>query len=305
MVPTYEDIMLPLLKLFDDGREHSLSELHDILANQLKLTETDRRELVPSGRQTTFRNRVGWARTYMKKAKLLHSSRRAYYSITERGKNLLAESPERITAKLLMRYDEFVEFKSRRKTDSTREQSTHIDQATDSDKTPEEVLELSYQELRSELAKEVLDIVKTCSPDFFERLVIDLLINMGYGGSRQDAGSAVGRSGDGGIDGIINEDKLGLDIIYLQAKRWDNTVPVKEIRDFTGALASKKAKKGIFITTSSFPKSVYEFVQQIEYKIILIDGERLADLMIENNIGLSTINTYELKTIDLDYFEDN
>jgi len=148
-------------------------------------------------------------------------------------------------------------------------------------------------------------MVKNSSPAFFERLVIDLLITMGYGGSRKEAGQAVGKSGDGGIDGIINEDKLGLDVIYLQAKKWENTVPIKEIRDFTGALASKKAKKGIFITTSSFPKSVYEFVKQVEYKIILIDGQKLADLMIENNVGLTTINAYYIKAIDLDYFEDN
>ncbi|MCG8552460.1 MAG: restriction endonuclease [Desulfobacterales bacterium] len=164
---------------------------------------------------------------------------------------------------------------------------------------------MAYQKLHAELSKEVLEIVKSCSPSFFETLVIDLLITMGYGGSRKEAGQAMGKSGDGGIDGIINEDKLGLDVIYLQAKKWENPVPVKEIRDFTGALASKKAKKGIFITTSSFPKSAYDFVSQVEYKIILIDGERLADLMIENSVGLSTINTYYVKTIDFDYFEDS
>ncbi len=173
------------------------------------------------------------------------------------------------------------------------------------DQTPEELLEMAYQKLHTELSKEVLEIVKSCSPAFFERLVIDLLITMGYGGSRREAGQAMGKSGDGGIDGLIKEDKLGLDVIYLQAKKWENAVPVKEIRDFTGALASKKAKKGIFITTSSFPKSAYDFVSQVEYKIILIDGERLADLMIENSVGLSTINTYHVKTIDFDYFEDN
>lgn len=173
------------------------------------------------------------------------------------------------------------------------------------DQTPEESLEYAYQKLHSELSKELLDIVKSCTPVFFERLIIDLLITMGYGGSRKEAGQAMGKSGDGGIDGIINEDKLWLDIIYLQAKRWENAVPVKEIRDFTGALASKKAKKGIFITTSSFPKSVYEFVGQVEYKIILIDGERLANLMIEYSVGLSTVTAYHVKTIDSDYFVEN
>lgn len=184
-------------------------------------------------------------------------------------------------------------------------QVSHPQLINGADQTPEELLEMAYQKLHTELSKEVLEIVKSCSPAFFERLVIDLLITMGYGGSRREAGQAMGKSGDGGIDGLIKEDKLGLDVIYLQAKKWENAVPVKEIRDFTGALASKKAKKGIFITTSSFPKSAYDFVSQVEYKIILIDGERLADLMIENSVGLSTINTYHVKTIDFDYFEDN
>lgn len=219
MIPTYEDIMLPLLKQFNDDREHSLSELHVVLADPFKLTEAERRELLPSGRQPVFRNRVGWARTYMKKAMLLHSSKRAHYSITERGKKLLAESPVRISAKFLMRYDEFVEFKTIRTGQATRKRSEAADPEKEADKTPEEALEFAFQTLRSGLAKELLDMVKSCTPEFFEILVIDLLINMGYGGSRKDAGRAIGRSGDGGIDGIINEDKLGLDIIYLQAKR--------------------------------------------------------------------------------------
>ncbi len=241
----------------------------------------------------------------MKKAGLLTSPKRAHFKISDKGLELLKENPTEITTKFLTRYDDFVEFKSIRKEkeNGTTFQSELFE--SDTDQTPEESLEYAYQKLKSDLSKEVLDIVKSCSPAFFEKLVIDLLIAMGYGGSRKEAGQAMGKSGDGGIDGIIKEDKLGLDIIYLQAKRWGNSVPVKEIRDFTGALASKKAKKGIFITTSSFPKSVYEFVGQVEYKIILIDGERLADLMIENNVGLSTINTYMVKIIDSDYFEED
>ncbi|MFC1693790.1 restriction endonuclease [Candidatus Latescibacterota bacterium] len=303
MIPTYEEIMLPLLKHLADEQEHGLSETHEALAAQFGLTDEELRELLPSGRQPVFRNRLGWARTYMKKAGLLTSPKRAHFKITDKGLDLLKENPSEITAKFLTRYDDFVEFKSLRKGTGTSSQSKLIENQTD--QTPEESLEYAYQKLHSELSKEVLDIVKKCSPAFFEKLVIDLLTTMGYGGSRKDAGQAIGRSGDGGIDGIIKEDKLGLDIIYLQAKRWENSVPVKEIRDFTGALASKKAKKGIFITTSTFPGSVYEFVGQVEYKIILIDGERLADLMIDNNVGLSTANTYHVKTIDLDYFEEN
>ena len=305
MIPKYEEIMLPFLKYIADGKEHGLSETHDALAEQFKLTDEERRELLPSGLQPVFRNRVGWARTYLKKAGLLTFPKRAHFKISDKGLSLLRENPTEITSKFLMRYDDFLEFQSIKK---DKKDNGHLSQSylvNNADQTPEESLEYAYQKLHSELSKELLDIVKSCSPEFFERLVIDLLITMGYGGSRKEAGQAMGKSGDGGIDGIINEDKLGLDIIYLQAKRWDNAVPVKEIRDFTGALASKKAKKGIFITTSSFPKSVYEFVGQIEYKIILIDGEHLSDLMIEHSVGLSTVSTYHVKTIDSDYFEEN
>ena len=298
MIPIYEEIMLPLLKYLLDGEERSLGQTHDDLATQFKLTDEELRELLPSGQQTIFRNRVSWARTYMKKAGLIISTRRSHFQISNQGVELLEENPTEINSKFLARYESFVEFKSPRK-------STIELKNDDTDQTLEESLEYTYQQLHSELAKELLDLIKTCTPSFFESLVIDLLITMGYGGSREDAGKAMGKSGDGGIDGIINEDRLGLDVIYLQAKRWDNTVPLKEIRDFTGALASKQAKKGIFITTSSFPAGVYEFVQRVEYKIILIDGERLADLMIEYDIGLSTVNTYRVKTIDLDYFEGN
>lgn len=303
MIPKYEEIMLPFLKCLADGKEYKLSELQSGMEKHFQLTEGELRELLPSGRQQVFRNRVGWARTYLKKAGLLTSPKRAHFIISDRGKSLLNENPTEITSKFLMRYDEFKEFQSIKKTN--KDEATPSPQQTiDDEQTPEESLESAYQKLHSTLSKELLDIIKSCSPDFFEKLVIDLLITMGYGGSRKEAGQAMGKSGDGGIDGIINEDKLGLDVIYLQAKRWENTVPVKEIRDFTGALASKKAKKGIFITTSTFPKSVYEFVSQVEYKIILIDGIRLTYLMIENGVGLSTVSTYHVKTIDTDYFED-
>lgn len=304
MIPSYEEIMLPLLKLLSDGQEHSLQEADDFLSDLFNLTEDERRELLPSGQQPVFRNRLGWARTYMKKAGLLTTPKRAHFKISKRGVDLIKEHPAEITSQFLMRYQEFVDFKSLKKTKDNGEESEENHFYFSNDKTPEESLEYAYQKLRSELAKEVLDVVKGCSPAFFEKLVIDLLIRMGYGGSRKDAGQALGKSGDGGIDGIVKEDKLGLDTIYLQAKRWENSVPVKEIRDFTGALASKKARKGIFITTSTFPPSVYEFVTQVEYKIVLIDGEQLANLMIENNVGLSTINEYQVKRIDTDYFEE-
>jgi len=305
MIPKYHELMLPFLQYLADGDEHVLSEIHDALAAQFGLTADEVRELLPSGRQAVFRNRLGWARTYLKKAGLLTSPKKAHFKISDKGLSLLAEKPTEITSKFLTRYDDFVEFQSPKKGKKHNGGSPLTQVVNSADQTPEESLEYAYQKLQSELSIELLDIIKSCSPEFFENLVIDLLITMGYGGSRKEAGQAIGKSGDGGIDGIINEDKLGLDVIYLQAKRWERAVPVKEIRDFTGALASKKAKKGIFITTSSFPSNVYKFVAQVEYKIILIDGERLANLMIEHNIGLSTVSTYHFKTIDSDYFEEN
>ncbi len=303
MIPSYEEIMLPLLRLLSDKNEHSLQEADDKLSEHFNLTESERGELLPSGQQPVFRNRLGWARTYMKKAGLLTTPSRAKFVITERGLSLLNENPKEISAQYLTRYQEFVDFKSIKKTKDNGEELDG-NEFIPTDKTPEEALEYAYQKLRFELAKEVIDVVKNCSPGFFEKLVVDLVVRMGYGGSRKDAGEALGKSGDGGIDGIVKEDKLGLDTIYLQAKRWENSVPVKEIRDFTGALASKKAKKGIFITTSSFPQSVYDFVNQVEYKIVLINGEQLANLMIEYNVGLSSVNEYQVKKIDFDYFEE-
>ncbi len=306
MIPKYEEIMLPLLKLLEDSKVHSLSETRDSLARHFHLSDGEIRELLPSGKQSIFRNRVGWAITYMKKAGLITSIKRAHFQISEEGHQLLSENPIEINSKFLSsRYDDFVQFQTpnNEKNANASPKTEHLN--TNTDQTPEEALEYAYQKLHSDLSQELLGIIKSCSPDFFEQLVIDLLIAMGYGGSRKEAGQAMGKSGDGGIDGIINEDKLGLDVIYLQAKRWENTVPVKEIRDFTGALASKKAKKGIFITTSSFPKSVYDFIGKVEYKIILIDGERLTNLMIDYSVGLSTVSTYNIKTIDSDYFGEN
>ena len=301
MIPSYEEIMLPLLKFLSDENEHSLSEAQDNLAKHFNLSESELRERLPSGTQPVFRNRLGWARTYLKKAGLVESTKRAHFKITERGKKLLEENPKSIDAKFLNRYEEFQEFKSNTNSKINNEKTIEeIDE-----KTPEEILEIAHQNLKSSLIHELLEIIKSGSPAFFENLIVDLVLALGYGGSKSDAGRAMGKSGDGGIDGIIKEDKLGLDIIYLQAKKWEGTVPIKEIRDFTGALASKRAKKGIFITTSNFPNSAYEFVKNLEYKIILIDGELLAEYMIEHNVGVSTTQTYFVKNIDSDYFEEN
>lgn len=302
MIPDFQTIMLPLMTILSDGKEHSLQEITAEIIRQFELTEEEQQELLPSGNQSIINNRNSWARTYLKKAGLLSSPKRAIFLITEAGKKLLATKPEKITVALLKANPEFQEWHS---SSSVKEKGSGDE--TDDDiaveKTPQELLEYAHQKLTKELSIDLLDTVKNCTPLFFENLVIDLVVKMGYGGSRREAGRAIGKSGDGGIDGIIKEDKLGLDAIYIQAKKWENTVPVKEIRDFAGALLGQKARKGIFITTSIFPESAYEYVKNIEHKIVLIDGKRLTELMIEHNVGVSVQSSYELKRIDTDYFE--
>lgn len=305
MIPDYQTIMLPLLKKMSDEQTHKLRELIEILAVHFHLSEDEKKELLPSGSQAIFDNRVGWAKFYLEKANLLKTEKRGSYHITDLGQSFLKSNPTELRTKDLEEFKAFREFKQsinvKNEIDDT-DQGNH--ENGESSKTPEEALEYAYLKLKNDLSRDLLDTIKNCSPAFFEKLVIDLLTKMGYGGSRKDAGKALGKSGDGGIDGIIKEDKLGLDTIFIQAKRWENVVPVREIRDFAGALLSKKARKGIFITTSSFPQSAYEFVNSIEHKIILIDGESLTNLMFEFNVGLSTQSAYEVKRIDSDYFEE-
>ena len=302
MIPDYQSIMLPLLKKISDGKVYKFRNLIDLLSEDFQLTEEEQKELLPSGQQPIFDNRVGWANTYMKKAGLIKSEKRGYLQISELGQKVLSDNPKEINIKFLRQFDSFNEFTKVKKNGSVK--SKEIKEITEEEQTPEEMLEYAHQKLTNDLSQELIETIKICSPRFFENLVIDLLLSMGYGGSRVDAGRAIGKSSDGGIDGIIKEDKLGLDIIYVQAKRWENTVPTREIRDFAGALLAKKAKKGIFITTSNFPKSAIEFVGQIEPKIILIDGQRLGELMIEFDVGVSTQRNYKVKRIDSDYFEE-
>src|SRR5205085_3578467 len=249
------------------------------LAEEFELSEEDRKQLLPSGSQQKFENRVGWAATYLKKAGLLESKRRGYYKISERGLQVLSKNPSTIDNSFLSQFPEFVMFKTRRtETNSTPESIIDV-------QTPEESLELGYQKIRDELASQLLERIKQCSPAFFERLVIELLVKMGYGGSRIDAGKAIGKSGDGGIDGIIKEDKLGLDVIYIQAKRWDgNSIGGPSVQQFAGALQGQRANKGIFITTSTFTDAARKYVAQIGSKIVLIDGEQLAQLMIDHKL---------------------
>ena len=303
MIPDYQTLMLPLLKIVSDGKEHKYRDLIEELAVEFQLTDEERKELLASGTQAIFDNRVGWAKTYLKKAGLIDSPRRAMVVITDLGQEILKTNPDRIDAKFLRQFPSFLEFQNASRTESEETEEEVITKDT-TEQTPEETLDLAYRRIRKALAAELLNKVVELSPAFFERLVVELLVKMGYGGSLKDAGKAMGKSGDEGIDGTIKEDKLGLDIIYIQAKRWKpgNVVGRPELQKFVGALAGQGAKKGIFITTSNFTKEALEYSPRNETKIVLIDGEQLAQLMIDYNLGCTTQQTYELKKVDGDYF---
>ena len=302
MIPDYQSLMLPLLKLVSDRQEHKYRDLIENLATEFQVTDEERKELLASGNQAIFDNRVGWAKTYLKKAGLLDSPKRATFVITQIGLDTLKKNPDRIDAKYLRQFPAFLEFQNASRNDNETEEEITIVETNE--QTPEENLDKAYQRIRKSLASELLNRVVDLSPTFFERLVVELLVKMGYGGSIKDAGKAIGKSGDEGIDGTIKEDKLGLDIMYIQAKRWrpGNVVGRPELHKFVGALAGQGAKKGIFITTSNFTKEALEYTPKNETKIVLIDGEQLAQLMIDYNLGCTTQQIYELKKIDSDYF---
>lgn len=304
MIPDYQKLMLPLLKLTAEGREHKYRDLVESLADEFHLSDNERNEMLPSGNQPLFHNRVGWAKIYLKKAGLLDSPKRATFVITELGKQTLERNLDRIDNHYLSQFPSFQEFINR--SHNVVESNEEAVLETMENQTPEESLEKSYQSIRESLAFELLCKIIELSPVFFERLVVDLLVKMGYGGSMKDAGKAIGKSGDEGIDGTIKEDKLGLDIIYIQAKRWKpgNVVGRPELQKFVGALAGQGAKKGIFITTSGFTHDAMSYTPRNETKIVLIDGEQLSQLMIDYNIGCATQQIYEVKKIDSDYFGD-
>ncbi len=299
-VPDFQSFFKPLLEIAADGKEHSIKDARTAIAKNMNLAEEDLKELLPSGTQTKFDNRVVWAKSYFIQAKILESPRRAYFQITDRGLDLLKKGYDRIDIKILNQYPEFVEFHTMKSTPSA--ENGHQDLS--SLETPEETLQKAYHNIRNDLAAELLEKIKSNSPQFFERLVVDVMISLGYGGSRADAGKSIGQSGDEGIDGIIKEDKLGLDVIYLQAKRWDGTVGRPEIQKFVGALHGRRAKKGVFITTGRFSEDALRYVESIDPKVILIDGRTLTELMIDYGLGTSTTAKYEIKRIDTDYFTE-
>ena len=300
-IPDYQTCMLPFLRFLADGKEHSLRDAEEALGEHFKLSAAERAELLPSGQQGIFKNRIGWARTYLKKAGLVEAPKRGVFRITERGATAVASGPPRIDAKYLEQFAEFREFLETPKAENG---SAAPIEASTSKVTPEEAIELAHQGLRAQLGQELLVRILACSPTFFEQLVVELLVKMGYGGSRRDAGERIGQTGDGGIDGIIKEDRLGLDTIFIQAKRWQGSVGRPEIQKFVGALQGQRAKKGVFITTSTYTSEAIEYATRIDTKVVLIDGKQLSGLMIDFDVGVAASASYVVKRIDSDYFEE-
>jgi restriction system protein len=298
VIPDFEMLMRPMLNYASDAQEHSYRGTIEFLAHEYNLSDDERKELLPSRGMPIFDNRVGWTLFYLKKAGLLEGTRRGFYRVTQEGLDVVAQKPVEIDTKYLKHFPKFREF-----IQSKNEEEEVI--SSSPSQSPEESFEYGYQRIRQILIEELLSQVKSSSPKFFERLVVDLLVRIGYGGSIKEAGRAIGKSGDEGIDGIIKEDVLGLDVIYIQAKKWDGYVGRPEIQKFVGALQGQRAKKGMFITTGSFSKEAQEFISKIDSKIVLIDGKKLVELMIEHNVGVSTVRSVEMKKIDSDYFEES
>lgn len=301
-IPNYQYFMQPVLKQLADGTEKTIREIVDAICDELNFTEEQRNLKIPSGKATYVNGRIGWAKTYLVQAGLVKQPKRAVCEITERGKEALASGAE-INNEYLKQFPEFIHFINRSHKDSDTEPRSEEQESSPDEQTPHELLESTFNTLNSALASDILDAIINSTPQFFENLVVDLMLAMGYGGSRKDAGQATQFTKDGGVDGIIKEDKLGLEQIYLQAKRYaDKTVGRPEIQAFAGALDMHRAKKGVFITTSNFSRDAQEYVNQIEKRIVLIDGEKLTELMLAHNLGVSTKQVYEIKALDTDYF---
>lgn len=303
-IPKYHEFMKPILLLLKDETPHKRSDMYEKFSIQFRLTEEEKEEWLPSGKQQVYKNRIGWALTYLKKANLIESPTRATFTITDSGKSVLKENPEVVDQEYLMKFDSFKGFKKNIDDPVNDDQQIVV---TPSGESPQDMLDRAYKAITSTLTDDVLNEVMNQSPDFFEKLVVDLLVTMGYGGSKIENSQVLGKTGDEGIDGVIKEDKLGFDKIYIQAKRWDieRTVGRPEIQKFVGALTGQGATKGAFITTAGFSKDAKEYVsKQHACKIVLIDGQTLAALMIEHNLGVSVESTYLIKKIDFDYFND-
>ena len=302
-IPPFQNLFRPFLELASDGQVRSTHDVAAALAVTFKLTPDELAELLPSGTQPRFQNRVAWAKSFLTKAGTLESTGRNRFKITARGLNLLTSEPGRIDNRTLSQFPEFQEFRSQQGSDTQHgDTSEGVAVPELQAQTPEEQLEAAYQTIREQLAQALITQVMQCSPSFFEQLVVDLLLAMGYGGSRRDAGAAVGKTADGGIDGIIKEDRLGLDVVYIQAKRWESSVGSPVVRDFVGSLVGHSANKGVLITPSRFTKEAIEYAQRIPQKVVLIDGAMLASLMIDFGIGVSDVTSYSVKRLDADHF---
>ncbi len=298
ILPSFQKLMLPSLQMLGQRYDEiSVAGLEDEIVRSLRISSEDRRRMLPSGNQTVFANRLNWARSYLSKAGLIELPRRGYCRATDRGRELLAEGVSEIDLGVLERYPEFVAWRTQQKSDQLGEQ-------TPTRESPVEFIASSFDLLNSELAREIVERVHSFTPAFFERLIVDLLVRMGYGGGRQEMGRALGRTGDGGVDGVIKEDELGLDVVYVQAKRLepDKGVPLREVRDFVGALEGHRASKGVFVTTSYFPSTAHDFITRVSKRVVLIDGQELATLMIRHRVGVRVKDVYEVKRIDEDYF---
>jgi restriction system protein len=303
-VPAYQEFMLPLLRIAADGKEHSVQEVMATLAEQMKISEADRDVLLASG-QTRFYNRVMWAETYLSKSLLIEKTGRARFKISSRGMDVLKKNPPRIDTKFLEQFPEYQAFKTKKKDKFAADVANKDSDAAveDTGITPDEQLDVAYTELRETLADELLERVRAVTPKFFERLVVDLLVAMGYGGSREDAAQVVGKSGDGGIDGVIKEDRLGLDMVYVQAKRHENDIGPGAIREFVGSLGEHKANKGVFITCGGFTAGARDAAAKAHSRIVLIDGEQLAEFMMDHGVGVTDHKSFIVKKLDSDYFE--
>lgn len=302
-IPDYQTLMLPVLTVAAEG-ETRVPVAAKIIADRLGLSEDEREELLPSGKQRLLHNRVHWAKFYMSKAGLIDSPKRGSFVATTAGLALLATKPERINVELLKTYSAFTEFYGQAGSGAEPDQVSAAVAATNSEATPEEQIDAAHAVLTSALQTELLQRVLEQSPAFFESLIVDLLVAMGYGGTHEDAARQLGKSGDGGIDGVIDEDRLGLDRIYVQAKRYaaGSSVGRPEVQGFVGSLVGLGANKGVFVTTSTFSKQARDYAQGLQQRVILIDGKRLTDLMVEFEIGVRTSRTVSVKRVDEDFF---
>ena len=303
-VPDYQSLMLPVLQTSAEG-EIRISDAVETLAQRLGLTADERAELLPSGKQTMFSNRVHWAKTYLSKAGLLESTRRGHFRITRRGQQVLDTTPKCIDINFLNQFEEFKQFRDRSAPSAESNNVSTEPALMSQTATPDEIMRVAHRQIDASLAQELLDRIRAAPPDFFERLIVNLLLSMGFGGSAADAGRAIGRSGDDGVDGVIDQDALGLDRVYIQAKRYadGNNIGAGAIRDFFGSLDRHKATKGLFVTTSTFSASAKETADFLSKRIVLIDGEQLTKLMIRHNVGCRIEDTMHIKKVDEDFFE--